>query len=405
MKVLAFTNLFPNRAEPARGRFNLQFFQALAERCEALKVIAPVRVVPRAYRCGNPDVEIPWEEEIGGLHIWHPGYITIPRIAQATHAAQMGFWLGPAMRRIRAAFPFDLLFATWAFPDAVAAAAMAARWNVPLAVKVHGTDIHILTQDAARRPLIVRALEQACLVLAVTEDLKRRLLELGVPEGKILVQRNAVDAERFRIRHRAPARRELGLEEAGFHLLFVGTFRVEKGLPVLVEALRLLHEEGWPPITLHLVGDGRLQASLRAQARAAGLEGRVRFEGYHPHEEIPAWIAAADALCLPSLTEGCPNVVLEALACGRPVVASRVGGVPEIVSDETGVLVEPENAADLARGIREVLRRAWDPEALRAGVLQRSWSRVGEDVYRALEAAVPAPAGRMAPPMGCEVML
>jgi glycosyltransferase involved in cell wall biosynthesis len=389
MRVLAFTNLFPNRAEPARGRFNLQFFQALAQQCADLRVVAPVRLVPRAFRCGDRDVPIPAREEVGGLDTWHPRYAVLPRVALWAHAAQMGACLAPAMRLIRREYPFDLLFATWAFPDIVAAASMARRWRVPLAAKVHGTDIQVLTRYPLRRRQIVRALNQACMVLAVADVIRERLLELGVPEEKILVQRNAVDPELFQVRGRDVARRELGLDDAGLHLLFVGTFRLEKGLPTLLEALPQVIAGGLP-VTLHLVGDGRLEEPLREQARARGIESNVRFEGYQSHERIPLWIAAADALCLPSITEGCPNVVLETLACGRPVVASRAGGIPEILGEDTGVLVQPGSAADLADGIREVLQRRWDPGALRATVLERSWSRNAAEAYQWLAASVPA---------------
>src|SRR5207253_1297394 len=155
------------------------------------------------------------------------------------------------------------------------------------------------------------------IVLSVTDALKQRLVEIGVPASKILVQRNGVNSERFTIRSQQEARRELGLDERGLHLLYVGTFHGTKGLDVLVEALRRVIEGGLP-VTLHLVGDGRLEPMLREKARAGGIEERVRFEGYQPHEAIPTWLAAADALCLPSTSDGCPNVILETLACGRP---------------------------------------------------------------------------------------
>src|SRR5207248_6787905 len=168
--------------------FNLQSFRALAEQCEELRVVAPVRLMPRRLRCGNPDVRVPAREEIGGLQVWHPRYFLVPRVAVFTQALQMRACLSPALERIRREFPFDLLFATWAFPEVVAGAAMAARWGVPLAAKVHGADVNLFTRYPLRRRQIVRALNQACIVLSVTDALKERLVEIGVPDSKILVQ-------------------------------------------------------------------------------------------------------------------------------------------------------------------------------------------------------------------------
>jgi glycosyltransferase involved in cell wall biosynthesis len=220
--------------------------------------------------------------------------------------------------------------------------------------------------------------------------MKERLVEIGVPADKILVQRNGIDGERFQERPRAPARQELGIDPKGYHVAYIGTFRVTKGLDVLLEAAGRLIAAGMP-LTVHLVGDGpHLEAALREQARAGGIAARVRFHGYQPHDRVATWIAAADVLCLPSTSDGCPNIILETLACGRPVVATRVGGIPEILSEETGVLVPPADAAALAAGLQAALTQAWDPERLRASVIQRSWAKNGADLYQALLAAMPA---------------
>lgn len=384
MRLLAFTNLFPNAAEPARGLFNLQSFQALARHCDGFEVAAPVRWVPRRFRCGDPNIRIPRSEIIGGLRVHHPGYVLLPKYAVGSQGWQMDTCTRGAMDRIHREFQPDLLYGTWAFPDLPAAAAMARRWGIPLAAKVHGADINLFAHQPARRPHILRALNQAQVILSVTDALRAEMVELGVPGEKILVQRNGVDQERFTIEDRASARKELGVTGDGFHIAYIGTFRVTKGLDVLLEAMRLLTASN-VPVTLHLAGDGpQLQASLEEQARASGVADRVRFQGYQSHDRVPRWLAAADVLCLPSRSDGCPNIILEALACGRPVVASRVGGIPEILTDDIGELVSPDDAADLARGIRAALERAWDPESLRASILARSWAKNAAEFYERL---------------------
>jgi glycosyltransferase involved in cell wall biosynthesis len=203
----------------------------------------------------------------------------------------------------------------------------------------------------------------------------------------VLVQHNGVDGERFRIRDRAAERAALGLSQERRLICYVGNLVHEKGVDLLVEAMGLLVRSGRRDLDLALVGAGGLAEPLQKRAAELGITEHLRFVGRRPHEEIARWIAAADAFCLPSRREGCPNVVLEALACGRPVVAARVGGVPELVSPGTGVLVQPESPEALAAGLREALERPWDPQALRDAVPCLSWDQFGRTLYETVKSA------------------
>jgi glycosyltransferase involved in cell wall biosynthesis len=116
---------------------------------------------------------------------------------------------------------------------------------------------------------------------------------------------------------------------------------------------------------------------VEAAVRAGGLAERTRFTGTVPYEAVPAWLDAADLMVLPSFNEGMPLSVLEALASGRPVVASRVGGTPELVSDPRyGLLVPPGDAPALATALEEALARPWDPDALRARAVEFGWPQI-----------------------------
>jgi glycosyltransferase involved in cell wall biosynthesis len=212
--------------------------------------------------------------------------------------------------------------------------------------------------------------------------------ELGIPRERIRVQHNGVDGERFRIRDRSAARQRLGVAEDRQLVTFVGNLVPEKGVDVLIDAMGALEGAGTENLELALVGAGGMAEALRQRAGALGIGPRVRFCGRRPHEEIADWITAADLFCLPSLREGCPNVVLEALASGRPVVASRVGGVPELIREETGVLVPARDAPALAEGIRTALSRTWDPGVLRGSVPYLSWDQFGRTLYQTLEEAI-----------------
>jgi glycosyltransferase involved in cell wall biosynthesis len=140
-------------------------------------------------------------------------------------------------------------------------------------------------------------------------------------------------------------------------------------------------------VTLHVVGDGECRAEYEQMARQLGVARAVHFAGAAAHDQVPLWISAADVLCLPSLREGCPNIVIEALACGRPVVGSAVGGVPALLSEDTGILVAAEDSAGFAAALEQALSRSWNPEDIRRSVAARTWTQVAGrylDVFRSV---------------------
>jgi glycosyltransferase involved in cell wall biosynthesis len=169
---------------------------------------------------------------------------------------------------------------------------------------------------------------------------------------------------------------------------YVGRLAREKGIDVLVEAMGALDRGALQRADLAIVGAGPLEPALRRRATALGIGGRVLFAGHKGHDELPRWLSSFDVLCLPSRREGCPNVVLEALASGRPVVASSVGGVPELLRQDNGILVPPEQPIDLADALACALDRSWDPAALRASVPSLSWDAVARAYHGLIEAVV-----------------
>lgn len=387
MKLLLFSSYFPNGADPVRGTFNLQQAKALSNRCE-LAVMAPIQWFPVKLWHGAGPSAAPYFEHVEGLPAWHPRYALTPGIARDTYPAQMAAAVVPHLARIRRKFPFDVLLATWAFPDVVVGALAARLLGVPLLAKVHGSDINVQSRYPLRRPQIRWAINRAEKVLAVSGALRTRLLELGIPEHKILVHHNGIDRERFQLRDSGEARRELGLDPAGKHVLFVGYLVEAKALHILLEAVARLRQQNRLDFTTHLVGCGPLEAELRGRAAALGVQDVVRFQGRRPHSEVPTWMAAADVFCLPSIREGCPNVMLEALASGRPVVATRVGGIPELAREDNALLVPPADPEALAGALTEALSRGWDPAALRQSVAGYSWETSADALITAAEASL-----------------
>jgi glycosyltransferase involved in cell wall biosynthesis len=275
--------------------------------------------------------------------------------------------------RLADEFRPDVLLVAWAYPDAVAAAALARRLALPWLAEVLGSDINVSGTAPLLRAQIRWALRQASCTLAVSAPLKQRLVEIGVRPETIRVHHNGVDTQRFRLLDKCTARSRVGLPAGRNVILYVGNVKVSKGVEDLIEAAKLLTAERNSTPLVVLVGGGAAQNRLTAVIRRCALTDDVRLVGPRPHEEIPDWMAAADALCLPSHNEGCPNVVIEALACGRPVVATNVGAIPDFIDEGCGFLVPPQEPAQLATALRAVTSRNWEASSLRARVLPLSW--------------------------------
>lgn len=355
MNVLAITNLFPNNVNPQQGIFNKQQFIQLAKLC-SLEVVAPVPWAPK-IRSNDKRMslaDVAGTETIDGIKVYHPRYLVTPKIGRSFY----GFWfyagIVGTVRKIYQDFPFDIILATWAYPDAFAASLVARQISKPLVIKVHGTDVNVTSQYFLRRAMMKYALNRAENVIAVSYPLKEKLIKMGIAAEKIVVIPNGVDAQMFQRMDKDECQKKLSLPQDKKNVVYVGNLAHVKGVQYLIEAFTDVSDQ----ICLHLVGDGDDREKLEGVVNKRNLAGNIKFYGRRPHQEIPYWLSAADVFCLPSLNEGCPNVILEALACETPIVATRVGAIPEmILSEEQGMLVDPANARALAETINAVLSK------------------------------------------------
>jgi glycosyltransferase involved in cell wall biosynthesis len=238
------------------------------------------------------------------------------------------------------------------------------------------------------RSQIKQALLEAQSVFVVSHALAEKTFELGIPSRKVHVQRNGVDAVRFAPTDSLTARRVVQLAPEATWVLYIGNLVPEKGPDVLIDAIGTLHRQGHVDVRALFIGAGPLLPSLKRRAAALSVGPSVHFAGSKPNAEIPTWLGAADLLCLPSRTEGCPNVAVEAIASGRPVVAAAVGGVPELISQRNGLLVPPDDADALANAILDVTGRIWDPNDIRASLPLVSWKDMAEKIYAAIRPAI-----------------
>jgi glycosyltransferase involved in cell wall biosynthesis len=417
-KVLLISNLFPTPGDPARGVFTAQLAKRLQDRCE-LTVVCPLPWLP-SWTARAPlgrlraFASAPYEYDTGRIHVHSPKYALVPRQPRLG-AMSMLLGIAPTVLRLHRQVRFDVINAHWLYPDGVVSTWLGRHLDVPVVLTALGSDVNILLDNPRTHGTIVNALRDADAVTAKSAGLRRRLVQEGIPAERVSVTGNGVDVDRFTVRDREASASALGLPSAERRLLFVGKLASVKGVKYLLQAVVGLASSN-PRFTLYMVGEGPERASCERITRELGLLPRVRFVGAQHPSAIPCWLGAADVLCLPSLHEGCPNVVLEALASGRPVVASRVGGVPELLTDATGIMVPPGDSAALEAALRRALALPWDAPAMRAHVLPQSWDRAADAycaVYdrvigaRAVAAAslVPAfmPSGvRTAPPQGGE---
>ncbi len=389
MRALLLTNLYPSRDEPTRGMFNFQRFRALSEHVEA-EVVVPVRWWSRLR---HPDewLRTPTETR-DGLTAHFPSHFAVPG-RPASHVPGIESAVHTLIERLQKEQRFDVILAAMAYPEGVVAHHLARRLKLPYVIMCLGSDINELAERPALRPSIAVALRGASGVVCVSSALREKVLALRVEPERVTVQLNGVDGERFQIRDRDRARKELGLSADGKVLLYVGNLAPEKGVQVLAEAFQQLCESGCRDARLVIVGGGQLEGELRRLAQQDSLGERLLMAGRCPHDQIPTWMAACDVFCLPSFREGCPNVVLEALASGRPVVASRVGGVPELLNEANGIMVPAGDAQALSLAMHSALVRAWDPNTLRESVPFLSWNDYGLALHRVLREAVESRSG------------
>jgi glycosyltransferase involved in cell wall biosynthesis len=261
------------------------------------------------------------------------------------------------MRRVLSEGRFDLVHAHWVVPNGVLAARTARRASLPLVVSLHGSDVSVSERVGPLGRAARWAFARADAVTAPSDDLIERARRLGAREPLELVQYGAdVTALAAAPGAADELRARLGLAPDRIVVLGVGRFIPVKGFSSLIDAFARAQAVR-PELHLVLVGDGDLREALRARADTSGVSDHVTFPGAAVRGEIPAYFAAAQMVVVPSvhaggLVDGLPNVALEAMAAGRALIATRVGGLPQLVRDgETGVLVDEQDPAGLADAI------------------------------------------------------
>lgn len=379
--ISVVTPLFPIADEPYRGKPIYQTVLALQQFAD-IEVICPIAVYPPMVRPRSFRYRRSGDYRPAGIErVEYLEYMVFPYLTRPLNGYLCARRLYPRLAASRA----DLVLSFWLYPDGYAAVQGARRAGKPVVVSARGSDLLRITDPLTRRHVRF-TLRNADAVLTVSRQMETEAIRLGADPQRARTIPNGLDQSVFHFQPGDDARSQLKLPDDARVILFVGRMYPEKGLGELLEAFRELAAED-PLLQLVAIGEGPFAARIREFAGQTGLAERIHLPGVCSGSVVAQWMNAAAMFCLPSYSEGCPNVVVEAMACGCPVVASNVGGIPELLTAESGIMVPPRDKAKLTAALRAALSRTWDRAAM-AAASSRSWKDVASEVFSICQAAL-----------------
>jgi glycosyltransferase involved in cell wall biosynthesis len=380
LRLVTISTLFPNLAMPSHGVFvETRLRHLLADEAVESVVLAPVAWTPiRAAQLGDwaRHAAAPARETRFGIDVRHPRYVAIPRIGQALTPHTLYWTLRAALRRLIAeGYQPDAIDAHYLYPDGVAAAWLAREFSLPLVLTARGSDVTQWPDFARPRRLIGAAIRQADALITVSDALGRGVAALGADAANITTLRNGVDITLFTPLDRAAARAAIGLENP--YILSVGHLIPRKGHDRVIEAFAAIADTVLAGHDLVIAGDGPERERLTQLAKSRGLAARVRLVGAMPQPRLPLYYSGAACLVLASSREGWANVLLEAMACGTPVVASPAAGNDEVVRARAAGLVAADfTPAALAAALQSLLADPPARAATRAYAEAHGWREI-----------------------------
>ena len=402
LKILATSFLFPNSLYPNRGIFVLNRLKAVSKYVE-VKVINPVPWFPlssRSKRYHDYD-RIPRKETIDGIEVFHPRFFSVPFTLKSLTAGNYCRAVAQLARRLHDSWRFQVVDMHWTFPDLVAGRELQRCLGCKQIITVRGVSALSLNEQTWRAKEIHRLLPGVDRVITLSNILADHCRSIGVPKTKITTIRNGVDSSRFRFIPQNECRQTLGLPSDQRIILGIGYLTPNKGFDRIIKALPELNQR-FGPTSLYLIGpdgsfaQGDCSSTLFSLAKSLGLDNRVHFAGSVANDQLMDWYNAADCFCLSSHNEGCPNVVLEALASGCPVVATDVGAVSEIISDDFLGRLTPNSADGVQNGLVNALGRIFVRDRIAKHMKTFDWDWCAQQVINVYDSTI----GQIAAPIG-----
>jgi teichuronic acid biosynthesis glycosyltransferase TuaC len=388
VKVLFVSNLFPDTTDPVRGRINATLLRKLSGRVD-VRVVGLRPVIPFLNRGRSRLKPCPEDEALRPVY---RGVSYVPKIGGAINHRLLAADVTATLVGMRREFPYDIVLGSWIYPDVCGLARVlrySRGFSVPLVGIAQGSDVHQYLGMRFRKELIVETLNEIPATITRSRDLAERLKDAGVDEGRLHPIYNGVDTDVFRRADRGEARAALGWKADPAVLLYVGNLLPIKNPVLLVRAhARLAAEHKTSPPRLVMIGAGPLRDQIIGEARAAGTADLVELVGRKPAVDVARHMQAADVLCVPSDNEGVPNVAFEAMACGLPIVATRVGGIPEVVDRaELGDLIAAGDEIGMVAALNSHLKEGRSRDRIAAHALQFSWDATVDAYVKVLQDA------------------
>ena len=385
--------MFPNACEPGLGSFVRARLQAMCGGAQ-VKAVAPLPLIDysRLFVPTPVGVQVPRRRKDGRLEIFHPRWWYLPWGA-AVNPVLLFVRLVQLVAEIRKEYPFDLIDSHFAFPDGIAAAILARRFKVPFSITLRGNEPMHAARSKATRTLMAWAFRRAACVITVSESL-REVAPIGMGANPKTARTipNGVDHHIFYPRDRVSGRAQLGFEPGRRVIVSAGSLIERKGHHRVMEALVRLRIAEWTPIWwLWEARAGKATTRPRLRSCRPNWVSPIALTSWDtwPRNGWPQSFSAADLFCLASSREGWPNVVHEAMACGTPVVATDVGGTPDMIpSPLYGSIVPAADQPALESALEEALRTTWDREAIRRWAHARSWEQVAGEVLQQFESVM-----------------
>jgi len=383
LKIAVIARNFPSSAEPWQGRPAYQTLRELARKAD-VRVFYPNPGYPSLLKPrGQSFSKLEPSSDSPDVKVDYYDYPALPVVSRPVNGWMAARVLLPHIRN----FAPDLIFSYFLYPEGYAALQVGKALSVPVVARSMGSDINRIGDpiSAMHTRTVLRKVD---FLVMVSRDLREKALAMGASADKICTMINGCDTSVFHVRDRTQAREKLGIDPELEAVVYIGRTDVNKGVRELVEAAVSLHPEH-PNLHVYLVGGGPDRAIVQSKIEVNNASGYIHTLPACAFDDVAVWIASADLATLPSYMEGCPNVILEALACGRPVVATNVGGIPEIMSEKFGRLVPPRDPVALAQGLASVLADCWDPVAISAH-MGRGWDTVSGELLALFESLVSA---------------
>ncbi|HPD13616.1 MAG TPA: glycosyltransferase family 4 protein [Planctomycetota bacterium] len=373
MNVLVVASLYPHAQNETIGLSTHRRTVELAKTCS-------VKVVALTTRG-----DLPESDSYEGVDVLRPRWHRLPKLGVLLDGYRYAERVGRVVARQLPDFDFDVIDAHWLYPDGFAAVRLGQRLRKPVVVTGRGSDVDEFLRRWPVRSFARRALRGATRLVALSRAHKHKMIEAGPRAESISVIPNGVDTALFRPGNPEAARHALGLVPEGLVLFSAGSLVADKGFQHLITGVARLRR----PASLYIAGPGDYRAALERLARDLGVADRVTFLGRVSQQQMPLWYQAADFFCFGSYHEGCPNAILEALACGTPVVSTDVGAIPDLVEEErNGVLFPPGSAEAFVAALERALAQPWDRSAIAAAGSRRSWRHAAEEYRAVFEQAV-----------------